>query len=83
MGCAMTSSTPLLTSDALSHLEEVLVLLGGDATPAFLTEPEWQVVPAVRRQRLVRVEGTAYQRPTPRALDAIRTLRDALAPVSR
>ena len=34
---------------------------------AFATRPEWQVVPAVREQRFLRVSGSEFNRPSPRA----------------
>jgi hypothetical protein len=41
------------------------------------------VVGAVRDGRTVHVEGSEFSRPSPRAPQAIRQLRDSLAEVSR
>jgi ABC-type Fe3+-hydroxamate transport system substrate-binding protein len=56
---------------------EVILALGAEP-PAFLTRPEWQVVPAVREHRLVREDGSEFSRPSPRAPQAIRELRAAV-----
>jgi hypothetical protein len=41
------------------------------------------VIGAVRDGRTVQVDGSEFSRPSPRAPQAIRELRDALAEVSR
>ena len=60
---------------------DALLLLGGEAPAAFAGRPEWRAVRAVRERRFVRVDGSAFSRPTPRALDAVRAMRDALSEV--
>lgn len=62
---------------------ELIVLLGAEATPAWTTRPEWQAVRAVRERRFVHVSGSAFARPSPRALDAVRQLRRAVAEARR
>ena len=57
---------------------DALLVLGGDE-PAALARPEWQLVPAVRERRLLRVEGSEFNRPSPRALGAVAALHRALA----
>lgn len=59
---------------------DVVLTLGSDA-PRDLDRPEWQVVGAVRDGRTVHVDGSEFSRPSPRAPQAIRALRDALAEV--
>ncbi|HEU4570616.1 MAG TPA: helical backbone metal receptor [Gemmatimonadales bacterium] len=59
------------------------ILTTGDSLPAFATRPEWQVVPAVRERRFVRVHGSEFDRPGPRSPAAIRTLRAALRAAAR
>lgn len=56
---------------------DVLLILGDEA-PAFARRPEWRNVRAVRRRSFVAVEGSAFERPTFRWLDAVRKLRQAL-----
>lgn len=58
---------------------DLIVLLDADGMPAWSARPEWQVVRAVRERRFLPVRGTAFARPTLRALEAVRTLRDAFA----
>jgi iron complex transport system substrate-binding protein len=59
------------------------VLVTGEDTPAFARRAEWQTVPAVRERRFVRVSGTAFDRPSPRAPQAILELRRDLAALRR
>lgn len=49
-----------------------------DNLPGFARRAEWQVIPAVRDGRFVRVHGSAFNRPGPRTPEAIRALRGAL-----
>ncbi|MCZ6917695.1 MAG: helical backbone metal receptor [Gemmatimonadetes bacterium] len=51
--------------------------------PAFAARPEWQTIAAVRERRFAVVGGSFFEYPSPRAFDAIRELRDALAGVMR
>jgi len=50
------------------------VLVIGDDEPGWLERPEWQVVPAVRDRRLLRVSGSEFNRPSPRAPAAVAAL---------
>lgn len=50
------------------------LLVSSDGPPALASRPEWQVVPAVREGRFVHVQSSAFNRPSPRAPDAIREL---------
>jgi ABC-type Fe3+-hydroxamate transport system substrate-binding protein len=71
------SSGPVSIEAVASRNPDVILLLGSEL-PAFSERPEWQVVRAVREQRFVRAEGSEFSRPSPRAPEAIRRLRDAL-----
>jgi len=44
-----------------------LILTTTDGPAAFTTRPEWQVVRAVRERRFLRVTGSEFNRPSPRA----------------
>ncbi len=55
-----------------------LVLVVGDDDPDFASRVEWQVVPAIRGRRFVRVTGSMFNRPSPRIGEAVRTLGAAL-----
>jgi len=59
------------------------VLVTGEDTPAFARRAEWQAVPAVRERRFVRVSGSAFSRPSPRAPQAILELRHDLEALRR
>jgi ABC-type Fe3+-hydroxamate transport system substrate-binding protein len=62
---------------------DLIVLLDADGMPAWSGRPEWQVVRAVRERRFLPVRGTAFARPTLRALDAVRMLQRAFARTTR
>jgi ABC-type Fe3+-hydroxamate transport system substrate-binding protein len=77
------------TSSATVSVESVVarnpdaVLVTGEGTPGFARRAEWQTVPAVREQRFIRVSGSAFGRPSPRAPQAILELRRDLAEFRR
>jgi ABC-type Fe3+-hydroxamate transport system substrate-binding protein len=73
-----TSSAPVSIEAVAARNPDAILALGGES-PAFLSRPEWQVVPAIRERRLVREEGSEFSRPSPRAPAAIREFREALA----
>jgi iron complex transport system substrate-binding protein len=55
------------------------VLVAGASEPAFAARPEWQGVPAVKERRFIRVDGSMFNRPSPRIGEAVATLARALA----
>ncbi|MDX2057518.1 MAG: helical backbone metal receptor [Gemmatimonadales bacterium] len=55
------------------------VLVVGADDPAFANRPEWAVVPAVRERRFLRVDGSEFNRPSPRIGAAVRTLAATIA----
>ncbi len=75
------SGTVSIEAIATRDPDAILVLAEGD--PAFARRPEWQAVRAVRERRLVRVAGSSFSRPGPRAAQAIRELRARLAELAR
>ncbi|HXV85989.1 MAG TPA: helical backbone metal receptor, partial [Gemmatimonadales bacterium] len=58
---------------------DAILVLSDQDVPAFARRREWQQVAAVREHRWVRVHGSEFHRPSPRALTAVAALRDALA----
>ncbi len=65
--------------EAIATRDPDLVVVLGQTTPAELaSRPEWRNVPAVRRGRFLAIEGSEFERPSFRALAAIRRLRAAL-----
>jgi ABC-type Fe3+-hydroxamate transport system substrate-binding protein len=65
--------------EAIAAREPDVLLTLGEGVPAFARRPEWQNVGAVRRRSLVAVQGSEFERPTFRSLEAVRTLRAALS----
>lgn len=59
------------------------LLVSSDGPPALASRPEWQVVPAVRRQRFIQVHSSAFSRPSPRAPQAIEELVTKLRSLPR
>jgi iron complex transport system substrate-binding protein len=68
--------------EAIAARDPDLILTTAESQ-SFLDRPEWRVVRAVRERRLVRVRGTEWLRPTPRAPEAVRELAAALDSLSR
>ncbi len=60
--------------EAVAVRDPDLILTTSDGPAAFTTRPEWQVVRAVRDRRFLRVTGSEFNRPSPRAPAAIREL---------
>ena len=54
------------------------LILTLDVAPTIAGRPEWQVVRAVRERHFLRVHGSEFMRPTPRAPDAVRQLARVL-----
>ncbi|MEO8199686.1 MAG: helical backbone metal receptor [Gemmatimonadota bacterium] len=50
------------------------LLVSSDGPPALASRPEWRVIPAVRQQHFIHVQSSAFNRPSPRAPEAIREL---------
>jgi len=65
--------------EAIAARDPDMLLVLGEGIPAFAGRPEWQVVPAVRRRHFVAVQGSEFERPGFRSLEAVRTLRAALS----
>jgi iron complex transport system substrate-binding protein len=72
-----TASAPI-SIEAVAQRNPDFVLTQSGEVPAIAGLPEWQVVPAVRGGRFLRVQGSEFNRPTPRIGTAIRKLRAAL-----
>lgn len=67
------SSAPV-SIEAIAAREPDLIFTTSEGLPGFAKRPEWQVVRAVRERRFVNVRSSAYNRPSPRAPQAIREL---------
>jgi iron complex transport system substrate-binding protein len=69
--------------EAVAVRDPDLILTTTDGPAAFATRPEWQVVRAVREHQFVRVTGSEFNRPSPRAPAAIRELAARIRSSSR
>lgn len=79
----VTASSGIVSIEAVASRNPDLILTTTDGPSAFASRPEWQVVPAVREQRFLRVSGSEFSRPSPRAPAAIRLLAARLDSVPR
>lgn len=68
-----TSSAPI-SIEAVASRDPDFVLVTGRGEPAIAGRVEWQVVPAVRARRFLRIDGSEFNRPSPRIGDAVRRL---------
>lgn len=60
--------------EAIAVRDPDLILTTAAGPSAFAERPEWRVVPAVRERRFLHVSGSEFNRPSPRAPEAIRQL---------
>lgn len=72
------SSSGVISIEAVASRNPDLVLTTAEGPSSFAGRPEWQVVPAVRERRFLQVHGSEFNRPSPRAPQAIRELASAL-----
>jgi iron complex transport system substrate-binding protein len=79
----VTASSGVVSIEAVAHRNPDLILTTTEGPSAFATRPEWQVVPAVREHHFLRVSGSEFNRPSPRAPAAIRQLAARLSGVGR
>ncbi len=70
----VTSSSGVVSIEAVAARDPDLIFTTVEGPSAFATRPEWQVVPAVRQHRFLHVSGSEFNRPSPRAPQAIRQL---------
>lgn len=68
----------VVSIEAVASRNPDWVLLVGDDEPAFGGRPEWQTVGAIRDRRFLRVNGSMFNRPSPRIAEAIQQLAAAL-----
>ena len=74
---AATAST--ISIEAVAVRNPDLILTTADGPSAFMDRPEWQVVPAVRERRFLKVTGSEFSRPGPRTPQAVAELARLLA----
>lgn len=79
----VTASSGVVSIEAVADRNPDLIFTTNEGPSAFATRPEWQAVPAVREHRFLRVSGSEFNRPSPRAPAAIRQLVARLSGVGR
>jgi ABC-type Fe3+-hydroxamate transport system substrate-binding protein len=79
----VAASSGVVSIEAVAARNPDLIFSTTEGPSAFASRPEWQVVPAVRQRRFLRVSGSEFSRPSPRAPAAIRQLAARLDAVTR
>ena len=79
----VAASAGSVSIEAVAVRDPDLILTTAAGPAAFTKRPEWQVVSAVRERRFLRVTGSEFDRPSPRAPAAIRHLARRLAELGR
>jgi iron complex transport system substrate-binding protein len=74
----VSASSGVVSIEAVAARNPDLILTTADGPSSFAGRPEWRVVPAVRKRHFLRVSGSEFNRPSPRAPQAIRKLTDQL-----
>ncbi len=79
----VTASAGTVSIEAVAVRDPDLILTTSAGPSSFAGRPEWQVVRAVRERRFLPVSGSEFERPSPRAPEAIRHLAKLLAEARR
>jgi iron complex transport system substrate-binding protein len=69
----------VVSIEAVAARDPDLIFTTAEGPSAFASRPEWQVVPAVREKRFLQVNGSEFNRPSPRSPMAIRELSARLS----
>jgi iron complex transport system substrate-binding protein len=70
----VAASSGVVSIEAVAARNPDLIFTTTEGPASFTTQPEWQVVPAIREHRFLRVSGSQFNQPSPRAPAAIREL---------
>lgn len=65
--------------EAIAAREPAVVILAGSEMPGLERRPEWRTLRAIREGRVLRLTESSSNRPSPRAAEAVRSLRAQLA----
>jgi iron complex transport system substrate-binding protein len=79
----VAASSGVVSIEAVADRDPDLIFTTTQGPSAFASRPEWQVVPAVRERRFLRVSGSEFNRPSPRAPAAIRQLAARMSQARR
>jgi len=77
----VTSSSGVVSIEAVAARDPDLIFTTVEGPTGFAARPEWQAVRAVRQRRFLHVTGSEFNRPSPRAPEAIRQLSAKLKSV--
>ncbi len=77
----VAASSATISIEAIAERDPDLVLTTEDGPPAITNRPEWHVVSAIREGRFLRISGSQFNRPSPRAPEAVAALAEALAAI--
>ena len=75
----VSASSGVVSIEAVAARNPELIFTTVEGPSAFANRPEWQIVPAVREHRFLHVTGSEFNRPSPRAPQAIRQLSARLS----
>lgn len=70
----VSASSGIVSIEAVAQRHPDLIFTTTAGPSGFASRPEWQVVSAIREHRFLQVSGSEFNRPSPRAPQAIRTL---------
>jgi iron complex transport system substrate-binding protein len=70
----VAASSGVVSIEAVAARDPDLIFTTTEGPASFATRPVWQVVPAIREHRFLRVNGSEFNRPSPRAPAAIQEL---------
>jgi iron complex transport system substrate-binding protein len=79
----VTATAGPVSIEAVAARDPDFIFTTSEGPVAFAQRPEWQVVRAVRERRFIRVTGSEFNRPSPRAPAAVRELSARLRTVAR
>lgn len=79
----VAASSGVVSIEAVAARNPDVIFTTTEGPSAFATRPEWQVVPAVRERRFLRMSGSEFDRPSPRAPAAIRELTSRMRDSAR
>jgi iron complex transport system substrate-binding protein len=79
----VSASSGIVSVEAVAARNPDLIFTTTEGPSSFASRPEWQVVRAVRERRFLRVVGSEFNRPSPRAPAAVRELATRLHAIMR
>ncbi|HET9035073.1 MAG TPA: helical backbone metal receptor, partial [Myxococcaceae bacterium] len=78
----VTASSGVVSIEAVAARNPDLIYTTAEGPSTFARRPEWQAVSAVRERRFLKIAGSEFNRPSPRAPAAIRRLAAQLRAVA-